>query len=231
MTQIDNFVKQFKAMGKSIQAVVVLGVVFLLYFAVDSLLIQPAINEYELMQKETEKTIENRKKLEKEVQLLSKEMKAATDFVSDKQLQALKEELIQLEKRITNASGQFVEAKKMSGFLNDLLKTGKKLELLSVEKLPLEFMMLKTINAEIESSSPSNADNGLLISEEKVFRHGVKIKFSGSYREILKYMQAVEQLPWRIFWQSSELVTSQYPKSIVSFELYTLSRDENWLTL
>jgi len=227
-TQIEGLANQFRALDKKIRGVLLLGFVFLCYALLDTFLIQPMMTEYDNTVENITKTVKSRKSIEKEISLVSKQLGIDPKLKDDEQLQALKEQISKLDDNIKTASAQFVTADEMIKFLNDLLISSGKLELLSMEKLPLEFTILKTVG---NPNNVSNSNNKEPVSESKIYRHGVKFQLSGRYVEIVKYMQAIESLPWRVFWEASDLNTESYPNSVVSFEIYTLSLDENWLTL
>jgi len=230
-TQFEGLANQFRALDKKIRGVLILGALFLCYALMDTFLIQPMTTEYDNAVANIEKTIKSRKAIEKEISLVSNQLGIDPKLKDDDQLVALKEQIAKLDENIKTASAEFVTADEMIKFLNDLLVSSKNLELLSMEKLPLEFTILKTIDSPNKKTDSSGTKKNESMSEAKIFRHGVKFQLSGRYIEIVKYMQAVESLPWRIFWEASDLNTESYPNSIVSFEIYTLSLDENWLTL
>ena len=229
--QLEDVQNKFKALDKNIQRVLILGVAFLLYTMVDTFAVQPMVTEYDGITKQITKSISDRKVLEKQISLVSKQLGIDPDLPDDEQLNVLKVKISELDEILKTASAQFVTADEMIGFLNDMLIKSKKLELLSMEKLPLEYTVLKTIENNKRSSKKSNLKNSKVVSEAKVYRHGVIFTLSGRYIEIVRYMQALENMPWRIFWEASSLNTEEYPSSTVSFKIYTLSLDENWLTL
>ena len=46
---------------------------------------------------------------------------------------------------------------------------------------------------------------------------------------MLAYLRALEALPWRFYWKTFDLSTTQYPTNRVRIELSTLSMDRAWL--
>jgi len=221
----------FKALDKNVQRVLLLGMVFLLYFVVDTYAIQPLTTDYEKLNKDIESTISARKRLEKEMQLMSKQLGVDPGLSDAQQLESLKAQLIELNERLKRSSSNFITADEMVNFLNETLVNGNRLKLLSLEKLPVEFTVVKSL----ENKKPGKgklipgADD--VISEAKVYRHGVEFQLSGRYADLVSYMQTLENMSWRIFWESSDLYSDDYPNSIATFTIYTLSLDQNWLTL
>jgi MSHA biogenesis protein MshJ len=46
---------------------------------------------------------------------------------------------------------------------------------------------------------------------------------------LLKYLDAIERLPWRIYWGRLDLKTLDYPTIQILIELHTLSLDAEWI--
>ncbi len=62
-----------------------------------------------------------------------------------------------------------------------------------------------------------------------VYRHGVRLVFEGTYAESLSYLEAIERLPWQLFWSALALETVDYPQIRIMLEVQTLSLDEEWI--
>jgi MSHA biogenesis protein MshJ len=61
------------------------------------------------------------------------------------------------------------------------------------------------------------------------YRHGLEIEVEGSYAACLEYLNAIESLPWRLYWQVLELDVIDYPLNRIRIEVGTLSLDEEWI--
>ena len=61
------------------------------------------------------------------------------------------------------------------------------------------------------------------------YRHGLEIEVEGSYAACLEYLNAIEALPWRLYWQVLELDVIEYPRNRIRIEVGTLSLDEEWI--
>jgi len=62
-----------------------------------------------------------------------------------------------------------------------------------------------------------------------LFRHGLRLELEGSYLDFLDYLDAVERLPWQLYWGTLSLNTQEYPRNEISIEIFTLSLDEDWI--
>lgn len=61
------------------------------------------------------------------------------------------------------------------------------------------------------------------------YRHGLEIELEGSYADCLRYLSAIEALPWRLYWQVLDVETLEYPTNRVRLEVSTLSLNEEWI--
>lgn len=61
------------------------------------------------------------------------------------------------------------------------------------------------------------------------YRHGLELEFEGGYFACLEYLEQVEALPWRFYWQILELEVLEYPRNRIRIEVSTLSPYEEWI--
>ena len=55
------------------------------------------------------------------------------------------------------------------------------------------------------------------------------LTLKGNYLDGLAYLEAVERLPWHIYWARLEFSADEYPQNDIVLELRTLSLDEEWI--
>jgi MSHA biogenesis protein MshJ len=67
--------------------------------------------------------------------------------------------------------------------------------------------------------------------QAELWRHGVELTVRGSYADLLRYVDAVERLPVRVFFGRAVLDASQYPDVDLRLTVYTLGMDRSWLAL
>lgn len=61
------------------------------------------------------------------------------------------------------------------------------------------------------------------------YKHGLELEFEGSFFACLEYLEQVENLPWRFYWQVLELEVLEYPRNRIRLEVSTLSPFEEWI--
>lgn len=83
-----------------------------------------------------------------------------------------------------------------------------------------------------ESVTPSDARPATATPEApaaQIYKHGVELELGGTYLETLNFLQAVEALPWRFFWDRIEFTVQAHPEGRVKLTLYTLGLQEGWI--
>lgn len=124
---------------------------------------------------------------------------------------------------------QLAPPEKMPRLLADLLARQPGLELLGVKTL-------KTENMLADKPEDKPADQATSPAHEKpaspgVYRHGLEISVRGDYAALAAYARKVEQLPWKFYWGDMQFKVDEYPHSIMTFTVYTMSLDQAWLSL
>ncbi len=79
-------------------------------------------------------------------------------------------------------------------------------------------------NTTPELLSASDAENATVL-----YRHGLQIEVEGTYAACLQYLEAIESLPWRLYWQVLDLDVIEYPRNRIRIEVSTLSLNEEWI--
>lgn len=61
------------------------------------------------------------------------------------------------------------------------------------------------------------------------YKHGLEIEFEGGYFATLEYLEEIEDLPWRFYWQVLEIEVLEYPQNRIRLEVSTLSPHQEWI--
>lgn len=130
-------------------------------------------------------------------------------------LKELQQQLGVLESSGVKLNKQTVPPKEMIRLVTQLLRANPKLRWIEMESLKPTLMDEKPV-AEFAN-------------ESAIFKHGMRVRFSGEYRDIVEYLRALEALPWTMFWGELVLEVDQPPRSTVSVVIYTLSSHDAWI--
>jgi MSHA biogenesis protein MshJ len=133
-------------------------------------------------------------------------------------LQSLREAVATRDAELRVFTSDLVDPAQMRLVVEDLINRQRGLELVSTHNQPA--------TALIETDDPSDANAA---AEPNLYLHGLVIELEGSYLELLRYLESIEALPWRIFFSRLDLESIEHPRLKIRLELNTLSLEEEWL--
>jgi len=148
--------------------------------------------------------------------------------------------LAKIDAKLLTLTSDLISPVQMRYALLDLLKLGKGVSLLSFELLgaqPLladESAKSAATDKDLTSASSSSKEKIKDQHEEgrsglNLYRHGIKIKLSGSYFDLRDYLVQLEKLSWKFFWQDFNFKVTEYPKSELEIEMYSLGTKKEFV--
>jgi MSHA biogenesis protein MshJ len=140
------------------------------------------------------------------------------------QKHSLTESLAAVDGQLQSASAGLIAPQRMLTALRDVLNDQQGLRLISMRNLPVTSLVAPQIAAK-----PATNQNPPPLAESGPYVHSLELIVEGSYLDVLRYLQSVEALPWRFYWQVLELKTIEHPTNRVRVRLNTLSMDKEWL--
>ena len=129
---------------------------------------------------------------------------------------ALRERLAVLDAQLQDASSGYVAPERMVELVREVLERQQGLRLVVLRNLPVE-------------SLAASADAAPAADATGPFVHPVELVVEGDYLAIVAYLDALEQLPWRMQWRRLELESRDYPVNRVRLELATVGLSRAWL--
>jgi len=127
----------------------------------------------------------------------------------------------ELDEEIAQVTQSLVAPKQMVSLLESVLSQDKQLKLISLTNKPAEPVELD-INVSA-ADQQLDAETAELEPESLIYRHGFSVEMEATYPATVKYLQSLQGLPWKLFWQQLDYQTEQYPKGTLKIEIYTLS--------
>lgn len=137
-------------------------------------------------------------------------------------LEQLKQQSVRIDNQIETAVDGLIAPAEMARALEQVLKNQKQLSFVRVENLGAK-PLLETTTSEtsVEETLPS--------SQAGIYKHTMRIELEGSFHNTQRYLEALEQLPWKFHWESVQLTMKEYPITRVVITVNTLSLDEGWV--
>lgn len=125
-------------------------------------------------------------------------------------------ELAAVRKRLQDNGAAFAQAEQVlvpARQMRELLKG-----LLS-EQQRLQLVSMKTLAAQPVKLTPGQGEGTAL------YRHGLEIRVSGGFHDLLNWLLSIEALPRKVLWDSLQLESDEHSRLILTIRVQTLSRD------
>ena len=83
-------------------------------------------------------------------------------------------------------------------------------------------MTLYEVNAVSKPFSDPVQDEADQPATAGIGRYELRLELQGSYLGTLRYLRALEALPWKFFWEEVNFEVMEHPKGRVTLDIYTL---------
>jgi len=208
---------KFDALNVRERISVMLLVVVAIFIVFIELFISPLNQKYEVIDKQISNLETQTSQLESQVAVLKTKKNRDPDFQEKQKIKLLNEQVSNLNVRLKEKMHGLIEPKQMA----------KVLELVLAQNTDLKLQRVQSLGA--EPLSPVKPKKGEEAEDLGIFRHGLQIEFKGSYLSTLKYLKALDDLPWNFYWDVLELNVEKYPTSNIVITVHTLSFHEGWI--
>jgi len=214
---MQSLFEKFNALNERERlSVMMLSVVAIIIIFVE-LLISPLNQNYDVVDKQIVSLQVQTRQLESQVTILKSKRSRDPGFQE-------KQKIKLLDEQITNLNSQLKE--KMLGLIEPR-QMAKVLEVVLAQNTDLKLQRVQSLGA--EPLSPIKVKEGEDPQALGIYRHGLQIEFKGSYLSTLKYLKALDELPWNFYWDVLELNVDKYPVSSIVITVHTLSFHEGWI--
>lgn len=68
-------------------------------------------------------------------------------------------------------------------------------------------------------------------SKVNLYSHGIKLTLQGDYFAILAFVEAIENMPDKLYWKRLDYRVKAHPDALVELELYTLSVNKDFISV
>ena len=147
---------------------------------------------------------------------------APADATAARQLEDLRKRLVQAEQAALDARRQVVSAQQMAAKLREVTEARGALSVVAMRSLPV------TPVADVVTAGATGAAGG---ASAKLYRHSFELHVEGSYADIARYIESLEQAAGALRWNAVELDASRHPTIAARLEVFTLSEQASWIQL
>lgn len=197
---------------------------FVLIALVSELLLAPLLEKQKMLSTQVGQQQERMKEQQAQMQALLQARSDDEHSPQRQRLEQLKEQLQEQIGYLEDRRDHLVAPSKIAELLGQVLGQNERVQLVELKTLPVSSLVEKP---KVEGAVQPASAGG----QRQIFRHGVQITVRGSYLDLLRYTSALENLPTQMFWGEASLSVEQYPASVLTLTVYTLSLDQMWLTI
>lgn len=206
------------------RGILFIGIMLSLLFLSVNLVFYPQHEKQARLEKEFKSKLAQVQFFEKQIQQLIDESHKDPDQENSAKLAKLKAQLQKLDSSLVKVTTGLVTPREMARLVEEVLAKNRRLSVVKVESLPPAPL--------VESENEPGIDPVTakpVVSEQLMYKHGMYIELTGQYLDILKYLQTLEGMKWKVFWGRVTLSSEKYPVSRLTLVLYTLSLHEGWI--
>ncbi len=187
------------------------AVVVVMFLLVDTLILQPTLKAQQVAKQQIVDAEVKLNRLRQGAQLLSYQSDSDLTLSRQQTRDELATKLAELDDRIISQLGALVEPAQAAQVLEQLLSShpGLKLTTLNATAEPLE-----DLEIEQQSEAPGLA------------RYQLDMVVQGGYMDLLNYLQSLENMPWKFFWQQVDFQATEHPHAETRLQLYTLGAQD-----
>ncbi|MRR51794.1 MAG: hypothetical protein EG825_12940 [Rhodocyclaceae bacterium] len=225
--KLQAWAARFDALSQRERAMVAAAVIVGIGFLGFSLFVEPHWLRARAAEKSAAQSQLGLTTAETQLALLRSQM-TDPDGPAKVELAELRRQLDEVNGRLKSVENTLVTPERMPAFLQSLLGRHRNLELVEFRSLAPVPAVERPAEAKPDGagkSTPPAASSNL----PNLYKHGVEIKLAGSYADLLAYLTELEAMPDRVLWNKVSLTTDNYPRSVLTVTVYTLSLDKQWL--
>ncbi|MCP4077969.1 MAG: hypothetical protein GY744_17500 [Gammaproteobacteria bacterium] len=218
--QLTEVAKKINALSLRERSIIILTVVILSGFVWWNLFAMPMLEK-------TKKLNQQSKSLETEILTINATTTAIQKRITDgvyktgqQKLAQLKLELKKINDLLEAKTQALIEPEEMFDLMQQLIFAESRLKLITMKRKQVETVFSDRMDKDKDEDP-----------QPVIYRHVMQMSFEGKFEHILKYIQKLEFLKWRLIWDEITLKTSEYPIITVNIEISTLSDNEYWVGL
>ncbi len=196
---------------------IIVAVVALIWFVLDTALVTPAFHQFSEATKRNKTAKIDRDALVLETERRKQDM-ALKEVEAKQEITRIKERIERSKQALAQQQAMLVSAREMRGLLEGLLVQNGRLKLETMRTLPPEEVKFAPVP-------------GVALSQSMLYRQSMEVAVSGSFMEVLTWLRSVEALPRKLLWDSLALKTNDSSVVTLTLQVHTFSPDRDALEI
>jgi len=194
--------------------------VALIFFGMDSALIQPTSAKLTRIDLQTESATSDINRLGLALAALRRVELTEEERELLKRKQIAEQQLAEINAEIEREISELVPPEAIVSLLGEMLTPDSGLRLVRLESQEPH---------RVGSGSLHESDTGLLDATASLYRHGLRMEIEGEFADTIEYLKRVESSRWHILWDRFEYRVKQFPEATIIIDLHTVSEQEEWI--
>lgn len=208
--KVQYWIDRIDALELRERVLLLAATVAILFLSVDSAGFQPTLKAQQVTEQRISELEMKLGALRQQAMLLS--YKTDEDVLAARysSRDTLAEELAALDARIVDQLGALVEPAQAAELLEQVLTRHRGLKITSLRA----------------SAEPLDQLAGNAEQAGKLGRYQLDLVLEGGYLDLMRYLEALESMPWKFFWQTVDFRVNEYPRAVSRLQLYTLGAQD-----
>lgn len=154
------------------------------------------------------------------------------DRANRERLAALHGEIGVLNGHLRRYTSNLISPTVMVHVLERMLRREPGLRLIAVHSLPATPLLAKAAGQSGKGAVKGAGKGGhdaKAAARAGIYKRGLTLEFDGTFPATLRYLKALEALPWQLFWDRMDYRVRHYPHARVTITVHTLSLNAGWI--
>jgi len=208
--KVQYWIDRIDALELRERVLLLAATVAVLFLSVDSAGFQPTLKAQQVTEERVSELEMKLGALRQQAMLLSYKTDEDTLAARYRRRDTLAAELAALDARLVDQLGALVEPAQAAELLEQVLTRHRGLRITSLRA-----------SAEPLDEVAGNADQA-----GKLGRYQLNLVLEGGYLDLMRYLETLESMPWKFFWQTVDFQVNEYPRAVSRLQLYTLGAQD-----
>jgi MSHA biogenesis protein MshJ len=217
MTRWRQGRRMFDARLLNERRLLILAVISAMCFLLDSTLLTPSFQQFNLSSKRSNAAFIARDALVAENQKRKQDM-SIKEVEALQEIKQIKERIERSKQALAQQQSMLVPARDMRSLLEGLLTSSGRLQLTLMRTLPPEEVKFAPVP-------------GVAISNALLYRQSMEVAVTGEFMDVLTWLRSVEALPRKMLWDGLTLRTNEFGVVTLTLQVHTFSPDRDALEI
>lgn len=210
--QVQPLIRSYTGLSAREQKLTALTLTILLAALLLILVLMPVLKHNRDLYSDVKKATATNEQLQQRLTALRTEVRPDPDEPVRREISATENNQALVDERIMALTSALIPPAQMTELLGNVLAGNKNLK-------PLELTTLPAVRVSL----------GEGFEEVELYRHALRLRVQATYPALVSYLQALDELPWVISWDSLDFQVKNYPSGEFELEVSALSRQQEVL--